>query len=192
MNRHCTETQVGYDCGAPKQPVELVAGMKRLHAPSVLSMEEVEELERYVALRAVSDPGATAVELNEFLQNSESGGKAFSPYRTLRIFMDRDKDHRTETAIYQAAGFSRQKFSRIRSESSYRLAKIDLLSLAVVLRLGLDGTLDLLGRFGFTLSNYDKSDLIVRFFLERNDPSVVRINDALYTYGLPLLCNVVE
>ena len=93
----------------------------------------------------------------------------------------------TDAQVYKRANLSRQHFSRIRSDASYRPTKKTVLALAVALELDLDETGDLLRRAGFALSKSSKADIIVQYFIVRRIYDVFAINEALYSFDQPLL-----
>ena len=102
------------------------------------------------------------------------------------------KDGRKEAAIYDAAGITRSKFSRIRSDRNYRPDKLTAVSLIFVLGLSIDAAEALLRSAGLALSRSNRFDLIVRYFLEKGETDPFAVNDALFAYKEPLICGVQE
>ncbi|MDI9470697.1 MAG: macro domain-containing protein [Bacillota bacterium] len=98
-----------------------------------------------------------------------------------------DASGRSDVEIYKRANLSRQLFSKIRSNPDYMPSKRTALALAIALELDLDATNDLLARAGYTLSNSRKSDVIVRYFIERGRYDLFTINELLFKYDEPLL-----
>ena len=98
-----------------------------------------------------------------------------------------DRKGLTDVDVYKRAHMSRQLFSRIRSDASYRPAKKTVLALAIAMNLSLDETRDLLGRAGFALSHSSKRDLIVEFFVAHGIYDLFAINEALYEFDQPLI-----
>ena len=93
----------------------------------------------------------------------------------------------TDAEVYKRANMSRQLFSKIRSDEYYRPTKKTALALAIALELDLDETEDLLQRAGFALSNSNKADVIVEYFILHGNHDIFAINEALYTFDQPLL-----
>ncbi len=89
--------------------------------------------------------------------------------------------------VYRRANIDRKLFSKIRNNPAYQPKKGTAIGLAVALRLDIDDTLDLIGRAGYTLSDASVGDLIVRYFIERDQWDVNDINIVLFKYDQPLI-----
>lgn len=96
----------------------------------------------------------------------------------------------TDAEVYHRANISRQLFSKIRGNESYRPSKQTVVALAIALELDMSATQDLLARAGFTLSKSSKFDVIVRFFIERAIYDLFQLNEVLFAYDLPLVGSV--
>lgn len=92
-----------------------------------------------------------------------------------------------DAQVYKRANISRQHFSKMRSNRSYKPTKTTVLALAVALELSLDETSMLLERAGFALSHADQRDIIVEFFIREGTYDIFRINETLFAYDQPLL-----
>lgn len=92
-----------------------------------------------------------------------------------------------EVEVYKRAHVDRKLFSKIRSDPHYRPKKSTVIAFALALRLPPEGTQELLASAGFALSSSAPADLIVRFFVERGVYDLFLINDALDTFGQPVL-----
>ena len=95
-----------------------------------------------------------------------------------------------DAEVYHRANISRQLFSKIRGNESYRPSKQTVVALAIALELDMSATQDLLARAGFTLSKSSKFDVIVRFFIERGIYDLFQLNEVLFAYDLPLVGSV--
>jgi O-acetyl-ADP-ribose deacetylase (regulator of RNase III)/transcriptional regulator with XRE-family HTH domain len=90
--------------------------------------------------------------------------------------------------VYTTANISKQYFSKL-LKGQVKPSKEKMLALAVGLRLNLDETVDFLGLAGYALSPISQTDIVVRYFISRGDYSVIKIDIALFDYGLDPLSN---
>ena len=88
---------------------------------------------------------------------------------------------------YKKANLSKQQFSKIRNNPDYKPTKQTAIALVLALELDLEAAMDLIGRAGYALSNSSKFDLIIRYFIEQKNYSVVEVNLALYAFDQSLL-----
>ena len=98
-----------------------------------------------------------------------------------------DKTGKKDSEIYKKALLSKQHFSKIRNNPSYKPTKATAISLALALELDLDATKDLIGRAGYALTNSSKFDLIIQYHIEQKMYNVVEINCVLFKYDQSLL-----
>ena len=112
-----------------------------------------------------------------------------SPFSTTLLALI-DARGMTDAEVYHRANISRQLFSKIRGNESYRPSKQTVVALAIALELDMSATQDLLARAGFTLSKSSKFDVIVRFFIERGIYDLFQLNEVLFAYDLPLVGSV--
>ena len=98
-----------------------------------------------------------------------------------------DQTGKKDSEIYKKALLTKQHFSKIRNNPNYKPTKPTAVALALALELDLETTKDLIGRAGFALSNSNKFDLIIRYFIEQGNYNVVEINLALYEFDQALL-----
>lgn len=96
----------------------------------------------------------------------------------------------TDSEVYKAANFSKQVFSKIRSDKNYHPKKSTALAFAVALKLTLAETDELLECAGYTLTRSDKTDIIVSYFIETGNYNIFDINMVLFDYDLALLGSV--
>ena len=92
-----------------------------------------------------------------------------------------------DSDVYHRAEISRQLFNKIINRKDYQPTKSTAIQLAMGLRLDLAETQKLLGKAGYSLTRSSKTDLVVQYFIERGEYSIVTVNTALYDCGLPLL-----
>ena len=98
-----------------------------------------------------------------------------------------DESGKKDSEIYKKANLSKQHFSKIRNNMAYKPTKPTAIALALALELDLEQTKDLIGRAGYALTNSNKFDLIIRYFIEQKNYNVVQINIALYEFDQSLL-----
>ncbi len=98
-----------------------------------------------------------------------------------------DESGEKDADVYKRANIDRKLFSKIRSNAHYRPSKATALALAVALRLDLDGTRDLIGRAGYTLTHASVSDIIVEYFIVNGKYDIFELNETLFAYDQPLL-----
>ncbi|MBF1146832.1 MAG: macro domain-containing protein [[Eubacterium] sulci] len=119
--------------------------------------------------------------LDGMLNNLDKG---FS--ETLLALIDRTGEKDSE--IYKKANVDRKLFSKIRNNADYRPSKTTAIASAIALELSMDETDDLLARAGIALSQSNKFDVIVRYFIENKKYDIFELNSVLFEFDQPLIC----
>lgn len=93
----------------------------------------------------------------------------------------------SDSEIYKKAGIDRRHFSKIRSNREYQPGKQTVMALCLALKLKLEQMEELLKLAGFSLSNSDTGDLIIRFCVEKGKYDLMEVNEALEYFGAKVL-----
>ena len=95
----------------------------------------------------------------------------------------------TNAQAYKKANQDKKLFSKIKGNVDYQPKKTTAVAFAIALELNLDQTKDLLGRAGYALSNSNKFDIAIMFFIENQIYDIFKVEEGLFDHNLPLLCN---
>ncbi len=108
------------------------------------------------------------------------------------LFSYIDKAGVTDSQVYKKAGVDRRHFSKIRSKPDYHPGKNTVIALCLALKLNLKEAAHLLNAAGYTLSDSDLSDLVIKFCLERKIYDINDVNLALEYFSLKPIAGVIE
>lgn len=120
--------------------------------------------------------------LEEYI-NKEKSRETFST----RLLRHIDNSGLTDAEIYKKAGLDRRHFSKIRCDKYYNPKKATAIALCMALELSLEETEKMLMLAGYSLSNSDIGDLVIKFFIEKKIYDLSAVNEALDYFGQKLL-----
>ena len=104
------------------------------------------------------------------------------------LFYFIDQKGITDVEAYKCSNVSKKTFSKIKCSADYKPSKITAISFAIGLKLNWDEATHLLKTAGYSLSNCNKFDVIIRYFIETgNYETIFDVNEVLYKFDQQLL-----
>ena len=90
----------------------------------------------------------------------------------------------TEVECYRKANVDRRLFSKIMSNADYSPSKGTALAFAVALELPLPELVEMVGKAGYSFTSSNKRDIVVKYFVDRGDYDIFKINETLFAFDL--------
>lgn len=169
----CEEAVSRESAPAPKKSAAKKAGAPLQFTGAALESD-------YSAPRAASALPSAGKSLKDMLGTLD---ESFSEMLLRKI----DESGLSDSACYKKAGIDRKLFSKIRSNPQYKPSKQTAVAFAIALELSLDETRELLMKAGFALSHSSKFDIIIEFFILKENYNRFEINEALYEFDQVLI-----
>jgi hypothetical protein len=125
------------------------------------------------------------IELDDFIKNNRK------PTLQQVLFGFIDNKGASDTEVYKRAGIDRKHFSKIRSYPDYRPKKSTVIALALALKLDEEEFDRLLESGGYSLSESDTTDLVIKFCLEKKIYDVYQVNNYLDYFSQKTLSTLI-
>lgn len=125
-------------------------------------------------------------DITQFIQNNKQ------PSFQCILFKHIDNAGIKDSDVYKNAGIDRRLFSKIRSNDDYHPSKNTAISLSLALELDLEEVHELIGAVGYTLSNSETFDLVIKFCVERKIYNIHDVNLALDYFSLDPLSGAIR
>lgn len=102
-----------------------------------------------------------------------------------------DRSGMTDVECYKKANIHKAHFSKIKSNPHYQPTKQTVFAFAIVLKLSLDETKQLLEKAGLAFNHTSKTDVIVEYFITHKKYRLSEVNEVLDQYDQKCLGNVI-
>lgn len=93
----------------------------------------------------------------------------------------------TEAQCYRKANVDKKLFNKIKADKLYKPKKSTAIAFSLSLELPIKDMERLLESAGYELSRSNKSDIVIKYYVENNVFTLALINEALYSFELPML-----
>ncbi|MFD1359916.1 hypothetical protein ACFQ4X_18665 [Fictibacillus halophilus] len=121
------------------------------------------------------------IELDDFIKNNRK------PTLQEVLFRFIGQKGVSDSEVYKSAGIDRKHFSKIRSKSDYRPKKSTVIALALGLKLDQEEFEQLLESAGYSLTDSETADLVIKFCLEKKIYDVIQVNEYLDYFSQKIL-----
>lgn len=151
----------------------------------MLTKELLQQLESYIKAHWRDEYIYDSIDIEALEERLRQIKETFPQY-LLNLIAERGLN---EVDVYKKAQLDRRVFSKLRNEKGYMPSKNTLIAIAFGMELTLDEAEDLLDRAGYSLSDYSKGDVIIKFCFENKIYDLFDVNEALDKHGCkPLGC----
>lgn len=138
------------------------------------------ESPKYIETEILQD--IQTIEIEDFIKNNRK------PTLQNVLFRFIDSLGKSDSDIYKKAGLDRKHFSKIRSNPNYRPRKNTIIALGLALELKEKEMDELLTSAGYSLSDSETFDLVIKFCIKKNIFDIDLVNQALDYFSLkPLI-----
>lgn len=197
-------SQAGYEPFFGARPI---AGPEPVMSAPIMMQEESKPIKRRSSSKkksVFSRKGFSAEDSEDFEECDIIAATVFSEHEYVKrslddvisnldktfmemVFSFADAKEISDVDVRKRANLDKKAFSKLKCGTTKNPSKNTALAFAIALELSLDDTKDLLSRAGYALSPCSKTDLIVKYFIERNVYDIFAINIALFEHGEQLL-----
>lgn len=141
--------------------------------------EEWEELDRSTGYIRASLREPNLEELKKIMEQAKIERVAFNEKLLLYIKIK----GLSNSEVYKKAGIDRRHFSKIINKAEYSPKKHAVIALCFALELNKEEMIEMLSLGGYGFFEYDKTDIIIEFFIEHECFDLFSLNEALVHFG---------